>query len=115
VPIALKHVYIVPIHDTHSQENPQQSIERQLLHGIMLPITCPKLSAPSLAKNDPVVPARRGTFAAVVGYRDKRTRDFATGKRVKAFSGIERPSRLRLDRLEAAIAPMCRPTASQAF
>ena len=40
----------------------------------------------------------------VVGYRDKRTRDFATGKRVKAFSGIERPARLRLDRLEAAIA-----------
>jgi proteic killer suppression protein len=40
----------------------------------------------------------------VVGYRDKRTRDFATGKRVRAFSGIERPSRLRLDRLEAATA-----------
>jgi proteic killer suppression protein len=40
----------------------------------------------------------------VVGYRDKRTRDFATGKRVKAFSGIERPARLRLDRLEAATA-----------
>jgi hypothetical protein len=29
-------------------------------------------------------------------------RDFATGKRVKAFSGIERASRLKLDRLEAA-------------
>jgi proteic killer suppression protein len=38
----------------------------------------------------------------VVSYRDKRTRDFATGKRVKAFSGIERPARLKLDRLEAA-------------
>jgi toxin HigB-1 len=40
----------------------------------------------------------------IVGYRDKRTRDFADGKQVKAFSGIERPARLKLDRLEAAIA-----------
>jgi addiction module HigA family antidote len=39
----------------------------------------------------------------IVSYRDKRTRDFATGKRVKAFSGIERAARLKLDRLEAAI------------
>ena len=39
----------------------------------------------------------------VVSYRDKRTRDFAAGKRVKAFSGIERSGRLKLDRLEAAI------------
>jgi proteic killer suppression protein len=38
----------------------------------------------------------------IVGYRDKRTRDFAAGKRVKAFSGIERAARLKLDRLEAA-------------
>jgi len=38
----------------------------------------------------------------IVGYRDKRTADFAAGKRVKAFSGIERPARLKLDRLEAA-------------
>jgi proteic killer suppression protein len=29
--------------------------------------------------------------------------DFAIGKRVKAFSGIERAARLKLDRLEAAI------------
>jgi len=40
----------------------------------------------------------------IVGYRDKRTKDFAAGKRVKAFSGIERASRLKLDRLEAASA-----------
>lgn len=40
----------------------------------------------------------------VGGYRDKRTRDFALGKRVKAFSGIERAARLKLDRLEAAVA-----------
>ena len=40
----------------------------------------------------------------VVSYRDKRTRDFAGGKRVKAFSGIERSARLKLDRLEAAAA-----------
>jgi proteic killer suppression protein len=39
----------------------------------------------------------------VGGYRDKRTRDFAAGKRVKAFSGIERAARLKLDRLEAAV------------
>lgn len=40
----------------------------------------------------------------IVSYRDKRTRDFAAGKRVKAFSGIERPARLKLDRLESATA-----------
>jgi len=40
----------------------------------------------------------------IVGYQDKRTRDFAVGKRVKAFSGIERQARLKLDRLEAATA-----------
>jgi proteic killer suppression protein len=38
----------------------------------------------------------------IVGYRDKRTADFAAGKRVTALSGIERPARLKLDRLEAA-------------
>ena len=38
----------------------------------------------------------------IVSYRDKRTSDFATGKRVKAFSGIVRSARLKLDRLEAA-------------
>ncbi|HEY7117071.1 MAG TPA: type II toxin-antitoxin system RelE/ParE family toxin [Tepidisphaeraceae bacterium] len=39
----------------------------------------------------------------IVSYRDKRTRDYAAGKRVKAFSGIERPARLKLDRLDAAV------------
>ena len=39
----------------------------------------------------------------IVSYRDKRTREFATGKRVKAFTGIERAAQLRLDRLEAAL------------
>lgn len=39
----------------------------------------------------------------IVGYRDKRTRDFAQGNRVKAFSGIERAARLKLDRLESAV------------
>ena len=39
----------------------------------------------------------------ILGYRNKRTRDFAVGKRVKAFSGIERSARLKLDRLEAAM------------
>jgi toxin HigB-1 len=40
----------------------------------------------------------------VVSYRDRRTRDFAAGKRVKAFSGIQRAAQLKLDRLEAATA-----------
>jgi toxin HigB-1 len=38
----------------------------------------------------------------IVGYRDKRTRDFAAGKWLKAFSGFERSARLKLDRLDAA-------------
>jgi toxin HigB-1 len=38
----------------------------------------------------------------IFGYRDKRSRDFAAGKRVKAFSGFERAARLKLDRLESA-------------
>ena len=38
----------------------------------------------------------------IISYRGKRARDFAAGKRVKAFSGIERPVRLKIDRLEAA-------------
>jgi len=36
-------------------------------------------------------------------YRDKRTRDFANGKRVKAFDGIARKASLKLDQLDAAI------------
>ncbi len=40
----------------------------------------------------------------IVSYRDKRTRDFAAGKYVKAFSGFERSARMKLDRLEAATA-----------
>jgi toxin HigB-1 len=39
----------------------------------------------------------------IVSYPDNRTRNFASGKRVKAFSGIERAARLKLDRLEAAV------------
>ncbi len=39
----------------------------------------------------------------IVSYRDKRTRDFAAGKRVKAFSGFQRSAQLKLDRLEAAV------------
>jgi proteic killer suppression protein len=39
----------------------------------------------------------------IVSYRDKRTRDFASGKRIKAFSGVERAAQVKLDRLEAAV------------
>ena len=35
-------------------------------------------------------------------YRDKRTRDFAIGKRVKAFDGIKRKAEMKLDQLDAA-------------
>lgn len=38
----------------------------------------------------------------IANCRDKRTRDFANGKRVKAFFGFERAARLKLDRMEAA-------------
>lgn len=38
----------------------------------------------------------------IVSYRDKRTRDFAEGKRVKAFDGIARQAEMRLDQLDAA-------------
>jgi proteic killer suppression protein len=38
----------------------------------------------------------------ILNYRDQRTRDFAAGKRVKAFSGFDRAARLKLDRMEAA-------------
>jgi proteic killer suppression protein len=40
----------------------------------------------------------------IVNCRAKRTRDFAAGRRVNAFSSIERSARLKLDRLEAATA-----------
>ena len=39
----------------------------------------------------------------ILSYRDRRTREFAAGKRVKAFSGLERSAPLKLDRLEAAV------------
>lgn len=38
----------------------------------------------------------------IVSYRDKQTRQFAEGKRVKAFGGFERKAEIRLDQLEAA-------------
>jgi proteic killer suppression protein len=38
----------------------------------------------------------------IVSYRDKRTRNFAAGNRVKAFSGFERSAQQKLDRLESA-------------
>jgi proteic killer suppression protein len=40
----------------------------------------------------------------IVSYRDKRTKAFSEGKLVRAFGGIERAARLKLDRLEAAFA-----------
>jgi proteic killer suppression protein len=38
----------------------------------------------------------------ILSHRDKRTRSFAEGKRVKAFSGIARKAEMRLDQLNAA-------------
>lgn len=40
----------------------------------------------------------------IVSYRDKRTREFAGGKRIKAFEDIQKQAILRLDQLDAAIA-----------
>lgn len=38
----------------------------------------------------------------IVSYRDKRTRDFADGRRVKAFDGFRRQAETRLLRLHGA-------------
>ena len=38
----------------------------------------------------------------IVSYRDKRTREFAEGKRVKAFEGVDRKAGMKLDQLDAA-------------
>ena len=38
----------------------------------------------------------------IVSSRDKRTREFALGKRVKVFSGFERQAEMKLDQLDAA-------------
>jgi proteic killer suppression protein len=38
----------------------------------------------------------------IIGFRDKRTREFAEGKHVKAFSGFARQAEMKLDQLEAA-------------
>lgn len=38
----------------------------------------------------------------IISFRDKRTRQFAEGKRVKAFGGFEQKAEMRLDQLEAA-------------
>jgi len=39
----------------------------------------------------------------IVSYRDKRTSDFAHGRRVKAFDGIARKAEMKLDQLDAAL------------
>jgi toxin HigB-1 len=38
----------------------------------------------------------------IVSFKDKQTREFAAGKRVKAFTGFERKAEMRLDQLDAA-------------
>ena len=47
----------------------------------------------------------------IVSYRDKQTRNFAEGKWVKAFSGIERSTENKLAQLDAAtsLADLIRP------
>jgi toxin HigB-1 len=47
----------------------------------------------------------------ILGYRDKPTEDFASGKRVRAFSGIERSAANKLTQLDAAgtLADLVRP------
>jgi proteic killer suppression protein len=38
----------------------------------------------------------------IVSFRDKRTREFAAGRFVKAFSGFSRQAEAKLDQLDAA-------------
>lgn len=38
----------------------------------------------------------------ITGYKDKKTREFAEGKRVKSFDDIQRQAELKLDQLDAA-------------
>lgn len=38
----------------------------------------------------------------IVSFRDKRTREFAEGNRVQAFTEFERRAEIKLDQLEAA-------------
>jgi proteic killer suppression protein len=38
----------------------------------------------------------------IVSFGDKRTREFAEGGHVKAFSGFSRQAEMKLDQLEAA-------------
>jgi toxin HigB-1 len=38
----------------------------------------------------------------IVNFRDKRTREFAEGNRVKAFTSIEHKAEIRLDQLDSA-------------
>jgi hypothetical protein len=53
----------------------------------------------------------------ITGYRDKRKKNFAAGVRERALEGIERPARLKLDRLDAATSLLtlldCQATASR--
>jgi len=39
----------------------------------------------------------------IVSYRDKRTREFSEGKRIKAFAAIARRAEMKLDQLDAAV------------
>lgn len=38
----------------------------------------------------------------IVNFKDKRTREFAEGNRVKAFAGFEHKAEMKLDQIEAA-------------
>jgi toxin HigB-1 len=38
----------------------------------------------------------------IVSFRDRRTREFPGGKRIKAFAGFERQAEMRLDQLDSA-------------
>jgi toxin HigB-1 len=39
----------------------------------------------------------------IVSYRDKRTREFAGGKRTKAFAATPRRAEMKLDQLDSAV------------
>ena len=46
-----------------------------------------------------ILPVRE---AVILSYRDKRTRDFASGKRIREFQAVEHQAERRLTSLEAA-------------
>jgi proteic killer suppression protein len=69
---------------------------------------CGRCVLPDVKHNEPARYALRQAYIVlacctmIVSYGDKRTHEFAEGRRVKAFSGIERAASNKLTQLDAA-------------